>query len=143
MWLYNGRELTEEEIKTNAGFVYCIHDTQRNMKYIGQKVFHFQKTLPPLKGSKRKRKIVTESDWREYYGSNETLKKIVAANSDPARFQREILYLCKTKQEMQYRETAEIFARNAIISHEYYNDYVTCRIRPSAALKAALKKADI
>jgi len=44
-------------------------------------------------------------------------------------FTREILHLCKTRSELSYFETYEIFTRDALVTHEYYNDWVTCRIR--------------
>ena len=59
------------------------------------------------------------------------MKKLVAENDDANRFHREILYLCKTFAEMNYIETREIFARDALLSDEYFNEYVMCRINAS------------
>lgn len=140
MWHYQEREFTPEDVQANFGFVYEIHDNLNGKKYIGQKRFHFQKTLPPLKGQKRKRKIITPSDWENYHGSNETLKKAVAKNTDPTRFRRDILYLCNSAAELNYIESREIFNRDALISDEYYNEYIQCRINSSHVKSLKAKK---
>ena len=45
------------------------------MKYIGKKWMWSTRRLKPLKGQKRKRKKVSESDWRRYYGSSAHLNE--------------------------------------------------------------------
>ena len=70
MWSYNGKEFTSEMIEEYVGFVYIITNLETNMKYVGKKLFTSKRTLPPLKGKTRKRKVVKESDWMEYYGSS-------------------------------------------------------------------------
>ena len=129
MWFYEGKEFSEEMVGSYHSFVYLITDMQTGRMYVGRKVFSFRRTLPALKGMKRKRKVVTPSDWQEYWSSSEKLKALVAACPDPAaRFRREILHLCRTAQEAAYLETREIFARDALISPDYLNDFVSCRI---------------
>lgn len=53
-----------------VGFTYKILYTDGTV-YFGKKNFTFNRTLPPLKGYKRKRKVVKESNWRKYEGSSE------------------------------------------------------------------------
>ena len=123
-WLYNRESLTE--IPEGAiGFVYLITNQANGMKYIGKKNFYFSKTKQ-VKGKKKRIKV--ESDWKEYYGSNKTLIEHVSLFNEN-KFTREILHLCKTKGEMTYYETKEIFAVDAVISEKYYNDWVMCRVR--------------
>ena len=49
-------------------------------------------------------------------------------------FKREILHLCKTRSECAYWETWEIFNRDALRTDDYYNDWVSCRIRKAHLL---------
>ena len=98
MWFYQGKEYapSEEELKLWVGFVYEIKDNTNEKLYIGKKGFWSTRRLAPLKGKTRKRKVVKESDWMKYYGSNEELKLLVESDG-PERFSREILRLCETK----------------------------------------------
>lgn len=120
---------SEEEILNGdyIGFVYCITDTKNSKKYIGKKTLLSTTKKPPLKGQKRKRKIVKESDWRTYFGSSDTVKSLLN-ESGHIIFEREILHFCKTKGDLSYMETYEILIRNALILDSYYNEYVGCRI---------------
>jgi len=67
MWVYQGKEFTSDMIGDYVGFVYCLTDTENGKKYIGKKKFTRKITRPPLKGKKRKRRSVAESDWQTYY----------------------------------------------------------------------------
>ena len=55
------------------GFVYLITNTVSDMKYIGKKQIEKRTKRPPLKGKKRKRIIIGESDWKTYTGSSDRL----------------------------------------------------------------------
>jgi hypothetical protein len=44
---------------------------------------------------------------------------------------KKILHLCKSKGWMTYLETKEILVRDCIISDEYYNVWVSAKIRRS------------
>ena len=99
MWIYNEEEFTTEAIADNVGFVYEIYDKQTKMLYIGKKRFWSKVSKPPLKGRKRRRRSVKESDWQDYYGSSEQVKTLVE-ESGKDRFERRILRLCKALGEM-------------------------------------------
>ena len=43
-------------------------------------------------------------------------------------FYREILHLCKTKGECAYLETKEQFDREVLLTDEYYNGIISCKI---------------
>ena len=128
MWLYNGVEFNPEtDIEKNIGFVYKITNLDNGKIYIGKKLFEFTRTKK-VKG--KRKKVKKESDWESYYGSNETLQEDVERLGQD-RFKREILKLCKTKGTCSYWETYEIMARHAIISDDYYNEWVQCKISRS------------
>jgi hypothetical protein len=127
-WDLQGNPLTEIP-EGYVGFVYMIVDTHTKKAYIGKKGFYHNITRPPLKGSSRKRHDIKESEWRTYYGSNKAFQAVIdSEGADRARFERVILRLCRTKAEMGYFETKEIFARDALLSDMYWNDWVTCKI---------------
>lgn len=122
-WLFYGSEYIDDGL--SFGFVYMIENTITGRKYIGRK--YFSKAGYKQVNGKRK-KVRQPSDWQNYYGSNETLKEDVSILGED-KFVRTILHLCKTKSECSYLETKEIFARDALLSPQYYNDWVQCKIR--------------
>ena len=126
MWQYNQKEFTQTP-EEYQGFVYEIRELSTNKKYIGKKNFWRPKTLP--KNSRRSRRIKTkvESNWREYYGSNVELQRLVE-ESGASGFERIILRLCKTKGEMSYYEAKLQFEKDVLLSDEYYNEFIGCKI---------------
>ena len=138
MWSYNGEEFTSEMIEDNMGFVYIVTDKKTKMKYIGKKGFFSKVTKPPLKGKKRKRRSFKESDWKKYCGSSEAVKLLVEENGLD-HFDREILYLCKTKGELNYMELREQIIREVLLKpDEYHNAFVGGKIH-RAHIKALWK----
>ena len=74
-WTHQGI-IVEELPEDCIGFVYMITNTISGKKYIGKKLAKFSKTtyktVKLKNGTKKKKKIRSkiDSDWREYYGSN-------------------------------------------------------------------------
>jgi hypothetical protein len=125
MWTYNG--IVFEDRENWVSFVYLITNLVNDRKYIGKKGFTFSKTKQ-VKGKKKRFKV--ESDWKDYYGSSEELKADVEKFGEKA-FRREIIRLCKSKGEASYFEAKEQFLKNVLESTEYYNSWISCRIRKS------------
>ena len=130
MWLLGTSEFTSEMIGEYVGFVYIITDLTSSKMYVGKKLFSSKRTLPPLKGKTRKRKVIKESDWMSYYGSSEELMTLVE-NNGPESFKREILHLCHSRGEMSYLEAKEQFDREVLLSDDYYNGIINCKIHKS------------
>lgn len=114
-WTLNGESVSSERITPYFGMVYLITDKETGKKYIGRKYFWSYRKEKGV--SRRKRR---ESDWKEYYSSNEELKKI--GKKTPERFKREILHLCKSKGETNWRELEEIVKQNALYDTNYLNE---------------------
>jgi hypothetical protein len=127
MWHYGEVEFTSEMINDNIGFVYVITDHSNKKKYVGKKLFNSTRRLAPLKGKTRKRKVVKESDWKDYFGSSDEVKLLVETNGRES-FHREIIHLCNSKGIMSYLETKEQFDREVLLSDEYYNGIINCKI---------------
>ena len=105
-----------------------MKDLENGMKYVGKKRFWSHKRLPPLKGMKRKRLKITESDWQKYHGSSELVKSILKEHGE-SRFSREILRLCTSKGEMNYYEMKVQVERDVLLKpNEYYNAFVGGKI---------------
>ena len=109
------------------GFVYQITELDSNKKYIGKKNFWKPKTLPITKSRKRRVRTRTESDWREYYGSSDEVRRLVESRGQD-KFKREIIKLCKTKGDMSYYEAKIQFENDVLFRKDYYNNFIGCKI---------------
>ena len=134
-WIFQGT--TVEELPDDCvGFVYLITNNISGKKYIGKKLAKFSKTtyktVKLKNGTKKKKKIrgKIESDWRDYYGSNDQLNKDVAAQGRD-NFTREILFYCKSKAECSYIEAREQFTHRVLESTDYYNGHIQVRVHGS------------
>lgn len=129
-WIYKGRKFEPAEDFCSDdyyGFVYCITNRATAKKYIGKKFFWKSKTLPITKTRKRRKRSLVESDWKTYWGSSTHLTEDVTQMGEDT-FHREILHLCKTKGECAYMEAKEQFDRGVLLTDEYYNGIINCRI---------------
>ena len=135
MWIYKDN-IVEELPEDCVGFVYEITNLTTSRKYIGKKLAKFSRTtyrMVKLKnGTKKKKKIRSkiDSDWREYYGSNDQLNKDVQTHGTE-NFTREILYYCRSKAECSYIEAREQFTHRVLESTDYYNGQISVRVHGS------------
>lgn len=120
MWLYNDRELTDEDTKGYYGFIYQVDNLIDGRSYIGRKYFT-KAGSKQVKGKRRKTR--KESDWRDYYGSSpRLLADIETLGKD--NFKRTIIRLCKTRGETNYWEAKLQFEYKVLESDKYYNDNI-------------------
>ena len=137
-WIYQNAPITELP-KDCVGFVYLITNNLTGKKYIGKKLAKFAKTtyktVKLKNGTKKKKKIRSkiDSDWREYYGSNDQLNKDVESQGTE-NFTREILYFCQSKAECSYIEAREQFTHRVLESTDYYNGQISVRVHGSHIL---------
>ena len=71
-----------------------------------------------------KQKVITESDWKDYYGSNKDILKLVKEGS-VMDFDRKILCYVPNKKLLTYFECKYLFI-NEVLEHqeEYINDNI-------------------
>ena len=126
-WIYEGNPFTSDDIRDYYGFVYRITNTINGKSYIGRKYF-VQKRKP--KGGKRR--VTSESNWKQYYGSSDELKQDIRRDGKNT-FKREILSLHKTLGKVNYEETKQLFLHNVLAeklddgSPAYYNNNILGR----------------
>ena len=128
-WFYRGIDAEELDFSSYVAFVYCIEHDKTGKRYFGKKRLRKKVSRKPLKGKKRRRISYKESDWKDYWGSNEALQQEVEVQGAKA-FTRTILRLCKTLSESSYYE-AKIQFENDVLLHpdKYYNEWISCRLR--------------
>ena len=126
-WYYNGEPFESKDIEDYFGFVYLIENKLNGRKYIGRK-YLWQFRTP--KG--KKRKVKSESDWKNYYGSCPELKEDID-KLGRENFSRTILSLHKTKGKTNYEETRQLFINNVLTESldtggpAFYNSNVLSR----------------
>ena len=126
-WLYNEVPFTSDDIGDHFGFVYLIANKSNNRKYVGRKYFFSFRTP---KG--KKRKVKSESNWKEYYGSCPELKEDID-KLGRENFSRTILSLHKTKGKTNFEETRQLFNNNVLTESldngtpAYYNSNILNR----------------
>jgi hypothetical protein len=126
-WLYNSKPFTSDDIGDYFGFVYLITNLTNQRQYIGRKYF-WQFRTP--KG--KKRKVKSESDWKNYYGSCPELKEDISRIGKD-NFSRIILSLHKSKGKTNYEETRQLFINKVLTESlddgkpKYYNSNILSR----------------
>ena len=123
-WLYNGQVVDSELLDEYIGFVYNITNLTNNRKYIGKKLLKRSKTKQ-VKG--KKKRMLVESDWKQYYGSNKELNADVE-QLGPDKFRRTIIRLCKTKGECNYWEAKYQFLLDVLEKEGYYNSWISVKV---------------
>jgi hypothetical protein len=134
-WIYKDQPVLE--LPTDcAGFVYLITNTVSGRMYVGKKLSKFKTTrykMHTQKNGKKVRKKIrgaVDSGWQDYYGSSDQLNRDVESLGRD-QFQREILYYCRSKAELNYVEAREQFSRKVLESDLYYNGHIRVRVHGS------------
>lgn len=124
-WTYKGKKIdsTDDMPEGAVGFVYEVTYTPLKKKYIGKKILEVKRKLAPLKGKKRVRRVTKESDWKNYFGSNDEIKKLLQENKHQ-NFKREILEFAFSKVQLTYIETKYQFDRRVLEREDYFNSNI-------------------
>tara|TARA_Y100000592_G_scaffold100993_1_gene184366 strand:- start:1960 stop:2445 length:486 start_codon:yes stop_codon:yes gene_type:complete len=136
-WTYKGETIKEiTDFPPNShGFVYVITHLPSKKKYIGKKVLYFSKKvkigkkelakMQNLVGRRPSYKLaIKESDWKNYYGSQKELKKLLV-ESKSKDFKREILKVVPNKKLLTYFETKYQMIYQVLEKpDEFFNDNI-------------------
>lgn len=123
-WLFNGLPIEEDKIPKGAvGFLYKITNTETNQWYLGRKLLTKSKQKV-VNGKKKKTRV--ESDWKDYWSSNDTLKEEAAIA--PQKFKREILLFVTTMGAMAYAEEFLLYKSGALFDPKCLNGNIRAKI---------------
>ena len=125
---------SQDIIDNSFGFIYRITHIPSGIKYIGKKQFHSKTRKPPLKGMKRKRLVIKESDWRDYFSSSEEINRLLKQDG-PDAFKREILLITSCAWEHMWLEHKLQVDENVLFRDDYLNGIIHIRLnKPPKAL---------
>jgi hypothetical protein len=72
----------------------------------------------------KKKQVIKESDWKNYYGSQSEIKQLIK-DGNKEDFKREILCFVPTKKLLTYYETKYLFVNEVLErGNQYINDNV-------------------
>ena len=124
-WLWNQQpiDIIPDKHKT---FVYLITNKLTGKRYIGFKVFVTKKQRIV---KRKKTRVETESDWKDYWSSSDNLNNDVKKYG-PGNFIREIVCMTVNKAVGKYIEAQLHFERKVLTDNKdhYYNGIVNLRI---------------
>ena len=143
VWVYKDKIITDiEDMPENTyGFIYEITHIPTKRKYLGKKVLYFErnkklgkKELEALKLERKqkglkgrtpiKKKVIKESDWKTYYGSQKEIQQLVKEGKTED-FKREILQFVSNKKLLTYYETKYLFVNEVLENRDnYINDNI-------------------
>ena len=139
MWLYKDKQINELSDMPEPqpfGFIYEVTHIPTGRKYLGKKQLISvqnkplgKKELAALtdKRASKKKKVIKESDWKTYYGSNPEIKSLIKEGKQ-LEFKREILIFVPTKKLLTYYENKFLFINEVIEPHtNYINDNIEGR----------------
>jgi len=116
-WYYNSEVFDPTEPVNHYGFIYKIvfEDGDGNLfSYYGKKSLWKKKTLQPLKGYKRKRVSMVESDWRTYTGSTDASKDMIPVAKN-------ILMFADSKNHLSFLESKVLFENDVLFNERCLN----------------------
>ena len=141
-WRYKDQLITgiSDMPEGTYGFIYRVVHIPTKKKYIGKKVLFFERNVKlgkketeALREERKaagiggrvpaKKKVVKESDWKSYYGSQTEIKALVKG-SKPEDWTREILEFVPTKKLLTYYEIKHIFINDALENQDFLNDNI-------------------
>lgn len=118
------------------GFVYKITNIKTGKFYIGKKSLYSttrkkltkkeiaEHTGPGKKPSKKT--VVKESNWENYWGSNEILLQEIKENGTKD-FRREILKFCYNKKQLTYYEVHFQCINEVLLTDKSYNNNINSK----------------
>ena len=132
-WSHQGRVITSiSDMPVGTyGFIYEVIYKPTDTRYIGKKVLYFErnkrlgkKALEALREERAekglrgrvpvKQKVVTESDWVDYFGSQKEILTLSKEDNAGENWEKRILQFVPNKKLLTYYETKYLF-KNGIL----------------------------
>ena len=132
-WTYKGHIVNDisDMPKGTYGFIYEVRHKPTDTRYIGKKVLYFERNkrlgkraLEALREERKakgiggrvplKQKIRTESDWKDYFGSQKEIMALAKKDSAGENWEKRILEFVPSKKLLTYYETKHLFINNVL-----------------------------
>ena len=132
-WTYQGRLITDisDMPKGTYGFIYEVIHKPTDTRYIGKKVLFFERNkrlgkraLEALRLERKakgiggrtplKQKVITESDWKDYFGSQKEVLLLSKEDLGQENWIKRILEYVPNKKLLTYYETKHLFINNVL-----------------------------
>ncbi len=132
-WRYKDKLITEisDMPEGTYGFIYRVTHLTTKKKYVGKKVLFFERNkrlgkraLEALREERKakgiggrvplKQKIVTESDWKSYFGSQKEIMALAKKDTAGENWEKKILEYVPNKKLLTYYETKHLFINNVL-----------------------------
>ena len=136
-WVYQGRVITsiKDMPEGTYGFIYEVIYKPTDVRYIGKKVLYFErnkrlgkKALKLLQEERAKQglrgrtpikqKVITESDWKDYFGSQKEIVTLSKKDNCSKNWEKRILEFVPNKKLLTYYETKYLF-KNDVLENQY------------------------
>ena len=136
-WTYQGRVITsiKDMPEGTYGFIYEVRYKPTDVRYIGKKVLYFErnkrlgkKALAALREERSKKglrgrvpikqKVITESDWKDYFGSQKEIVTLSQQDNAGENWEKRILEFVPNKKLLTYYETKHLFS-NGILENKH------------------------
>jgi|TARA_R100000027_G_scaffold31009_1_gene22723 hypothetical protein len=136
-WTYQGRIITDisDMPEGTFGFIYEVRYKPTDIRYIGKKVLYFERNkrlgkraLQELKEERAKKglkgrtplkqKIITESDWKTYFGSQKEILELSKKDGAGENWEKRILEFVPNKKLLTYFETKHLMI-NGVLEDKY------------------------
>ena len=144
-WTYQGRLITDisDMPEGTYGFIYEVRHKPSDTRYIGKKVLFFERNkrlgkraLQALKEERAKnglkgrvplkQKIRTESDWKDYFGSQKEIVALSKNDTAGENWEKRILEFVPNKKLLTYYETKHLFINNVL--EDNYSSHINDNI---------------
>ena len=144
-WTYQGRLITDisDMPEGTYGFIYEVRHKPSDTRYIGKKVLFFERNkrlgkraLQALKEERAKnglkgrvplkQKIRTESDWKDYFGSQKEIVALSKNDTAGKNWEKRILEFVPNKKLLTYYETKHLFINNVL--EDNYSSHINDNI---------------
>lgn len=124
MWIdLNNKPIkSHEDLHPDCTDIVYLIEYDNGQSYIGKKTVRSWRTLPPLKGKVRKRKVFKDIPFMKYEGSHGQLG-LVAVN-------KTILSQCGSRKTATLLEIEEILTRGALANDKFINANILGKFFP-------------
>ena len=136
-WMHQERVITsiKDMPEGTYGFIYEVIYKPTDVRYIGKKVLYFErnkrlgkKALAALREERSKKglrgrvpvkqKVITESDWKDYFGSQKEIVTLSQEDNAGENWEKRILEFVPNKKLLTYYETKHLF-KNDVLENQY------------------------